>query len=58
MSFTFPHNTAWSQNVYVYLCDEWEGESMESEEMKPQWFSIADIPYSKMWPDDIFGCRM
>lgn len=20
--------------------------------MKPQWFSFAEIPFSKMWPDD------
>ena len=25
---------------------------MESEEMKPQWFSFDQIPYEKMWVDD------
>jgi hypothetical protein len=20
--------------------------------MRPQWFDVADIPYSQMWPDD------
>lgn len=29
-----------------------EGAVTESDEMKPQWFDYADIPYDKMWPDD------
>lgn len=28
------------------------GSITESEEMKPQWYDIQDIPYDKMWPDD------
>ena len=40
--------------VYAYLCDEWEGEPAESEEMAPKWFDVADIPYDDMWPDDRF----
>lgn len=47
-------NYADGQNmlVYVYLSENWDGEPQESEEMKPQWFNISDIPYQKMWPDD------
>lgn len=30
------------------------GEPTETEEMKPQWFDIKDIPFEKMWPDDAF----
>ena len=51
--FYFPHNTAWNQKVHVYFSEKWEGEPSESEEMKPQWFSVDNIPYSSMWPDDI-----
>lgn len=40
--------------VYVYLCDNWIGEPIESEEMAPQWFEIKNIPYPKMWQDDEF----
>lgn len=32
---------------------EYEGEPKESDEMRPAWFNIADIPYQTMWPDDI-----
>lgn len=40
--------------VHVYFCDEWEGEPAESDEMKPKWFDLTDIPYGSMWPDDEF----
>lgn len=37
---------------HLYLVYEWEGEPTESDEMKPEWFNIDDIPYAKMFPDD------
>ena len=39
--------------VHVFKAVDFTGEPRESEEMKPQWFSITDIPFAKMWPDDI-----
>ena len=42
----------WHMYVYAYLCDEWTGEPMESEEMKPKWFTLDKIPYDAMWDDD------
>jgi 8-oxo-dGTP pyrophosphatase MutT (NUDIX family) len=54
LSFYFPHNSAWNQMVHVYFVEKWEGEPSESEEMNPKWFSAQDLPYSDMWPDDIF----
>lgn len=54
LSFTFPHNHDWNQVVHTYFTEEWQGEPRESEEMAPRWFKISEIPFSKMWPDDIF----
>ena len=54
ISFYFPHNPAWDQMVHVYFADSWDGEPKESEEMNPKWFSINEIPFQDMWPDDIF----
>lgn len=54
LTFVFPHNSAFDQVVHVYLANTWSGEPSESEEMKPRWFSIKEIPYEDMWPDDIF----
>lgn len=44
----------WHMYVYAYLCDEWEGDPIETEEMAPQWFAIDEIPYADMWQDDEF----
>ena len=54
LSFYFPHNPAFNQKVHVYFVEEWLGAPTESEEMNPKWFSINNLPYSEMWPDDIF----
>jgi len=40
--------------VYAYICDAWDGEPQESEEMAPSWFKIKSIPYKEMWQDDEF----
>lgn len=44
----------WRMHVHTYLCHEWSGEPIETEEMAPEWFRLADIPYARMWEDDIF----
>lgn len=54
LTFRFPHNPAWDQLVHVYFAENWEGDLKESEEMRPRWFAVKDIPFSEMWPDDIF----
>ncbi|MCH7604386.1 8-oxo-dGTP diphosphatase [Patescibacteria group bacterium] len=38
--------------VHIYKAEEFEGEPVESEEMRPKWFSVDDIPFNTMWPDD------
>jgi len=38
--------------MHAFLATEWEGEPIETEEMKPKWFLIKDIPYSEMWKSD------
>lgn len=42
----------WHIYHHVYLCDEWQGEPVETESMTPYWFDIKDIPYEKMWADN------
>ena len=39
--------------VHFYKTSEFEGEPVETEEMRPQWFHIDEIPFAQMWPDDI-----
>lgn len=40
--------------VHIFRSDNFLGEPTESEEMKPQWFHIDEIPFNEMWPDDIY----
>jgi 8-oxo-dGTP diphosphatase/2-hydroxy-dATP diphosphatase len=38
--------------VHVFSCSDFEGEIKETEEMKPRWFKIEEVPFNQMWPDD------
>ena len=39
-------------DVHVFFLRNWEGEPVETEEMRPQWFPVDAIPYDSMWVDD------
>ena len=39
--------------VHTFFVRTWNGEPVETEEMKPQWFLYSDIPYENMWADDV-----
>jgi len=54
LAFTFPHNISWNQLTHVFTAEQWKGEPTESEEMKPQWYSVDSLPFDNMWPDDPF----
>jgi len=38
--------------MHTFLATDWIGKPVETEEMKPQWFAIDKVPYSKMWASD------
>jgi 8-oxo-dGTP diphosphatase/2-hydroxy-dATP diphosphatase len=40
--------------VNIFSIQRYSDEPRETEEMKPQWFSFAEIPFTEMWPDDKF----
>lgn len=40
--------------AHIYSIDRYEGTPEETEEMRPQWFSVDEIPFLNMWSDDIF----
>lgn len=41
-----------NMEVHIFCAKEFTGNPMESDEMKPKWFHIDEIPYNQMWPDD------
>jgi mutator protein MutT len=51
-TFIFSAKPEWNQVVHTFLLRTWQGEPGESDEMAPEWFSVNDIPYGRMWPDD------
>ncbi|MCK9345003.1 MAG: 8-oxo-dGTP diphosphatase [Candidatus Pacebacteria bacterium] len=51
MDFEFEGNPEILE-VHIFRAREHVGEPMESEEMLPKWFSLDEIPFSEMWPDD------
>lgn len=36
----------------IFRIVDFTGEPVETEEMRPQWFSFDEIPFSQMWSDD------
>ncbi|CAK4067724.1 unnamed protein product [Aphanomyces euteiches] len=40
--------------VHVFVVDTFQGIPAETDEMRPQWYSIETIPYASMWSDDSF----
>lgn len=38
--------------VHVFHSDTFRGAPSESEEMRPKWFHIDEIPFDAMWADD------
>lgn len=54
LNFYFPENPDWSQQVIVFLAEKWSGEPTETDEMRPKWFKLNEIPFEEMWEDDKF----
>ncbi len=40
--------------MHVFRIEKFSGYPVETEEMKPQWFNVDEIPFKVMWPDDIY----
>ncbi len=52
ITFRSATNPKFNWIVHMFFAEKWQGEPQETEEMRPQWFRLADIPYSQMFPDD------
>ncbi|NXU72536.1 8ODP triphosphatase, partial [Oreotrochilus melanogaster] len=40
--------------VHIFRADDFHGQPTESEEMRPQWFQLDEVPFNSMWPDDVY----
>ena len=53
LHFYFEQNSDWNQDVNIFKIKKFHWLPTETEEMKPEWFEISEIPYTQMWEDDI-----
>ena len=52
MTFLFPARPEWDELVHVFVLRTWQGQPVESNEMRPQWFALAEMPFEQMWDDN------
>jgi 8-oxo-dGTP pyrophosphatase MutT (NUDIX family) len=52
IEFFWPSGKNRPIHCHVYEILSYSGEPVETEEMKPAWYDIADLPYDVMWSDD------
>lgn len=52
IDFSWQHKADEILEVNIFKCTHFTGQPVESEEMKPQWYNISEIPYETMWSDD------
>jgi len=59
IEFEFQDNLEILQ-VYFFKIIKFSGKPKESDEIRPRWFRfrIDKIPFTKMWPDDIYWIPM
>ncbi|MDD3057543.1 MAG: 8-oxo-dGTP diphosphatase [Sphaerochaeta sp.] len=51
LNFQFRDGLA--ERGYVYFADTYEGEMQETDEARPFWCPVSEIPYDRMWADDL-----
>ena len=40
--------------MHVFLARRWEGNPVESDEMRPTWCKINELPFESMWDDAFY----
>ncbi|MDP2090992.1 MAG: 8-oxo-dGTP diphosphatase [Candidatus Gracilibacteria bacterium] len=54
LHFYFDEKPEWNMDVHIFFINDYSLEIIETDEIKPMWFDIDNIPYDKMWADDIY----
>ena len=52
LHFRFQDNPDWEQDCRIFIIRRWQGEPVESEEMRPLWYGQGNLPFEQMWVDD------
>ncbi len=51
VAFEFPAKPEWDMFTTVYLCRNFGGDAVESDEIMPQWHGVNELPHAQMWAD-------
>lgn len=51
VEFIFPAKPVWDMFTTIFLCRKYTGSAIESDEIKPQWYSVHNLPHAQMWAD-------
>jgi 8-oxo-dGTP diphosphatase/2-hydroxy-dATP diphosphatase len=54
LTFEFKDDPERILEVHVFKATDYSGDPIETEEMKPQWFMVDEIPFKEMWSDDLY----
>lgn len=52
VEFNFKNNPDWDNFCHIFTTTKWTGVPSESDEMRPQWYSLSSLPFNEMWIDD------
>jgi 8-oxo-dGTP pyrophosphatase MutT (NUDIX family) len=52
LEFRYQNTPDWDTLCHIFIATIWMGEPTESEEMRPQWHGIHELPFDSMWVDD------
>lgn len=53
LEFSFSEEPTLELEVHIFMTDDFLGIPTESDEMRPEWFNVNDIPYRQMWTSDM-----
>jgi len=53
VDFVFPEKPGWDMHTTAYLCREFAGTALESDEIAPQWYPVDALPEAHMWADAV-----
>ncbi|HWR00187.1 MAG TPA: 8-oxo-dGTP diphosphatase [Candidatus Methylomirabilis sp.] len=52
VTFRFPDKPEWDNECRIFVTVDFTGEPAETEEMRPAWYPLDQVPYDLMWEDD------
>jgi len=52
VTYRFPAQPSLDAEVAVFIGEPWTGHVTASDELRPEWFPVAQVPLDRMWDDE------